>query len=140
MKFSPNDACPCGKPDKYKRCCKRFHDGTPVPDAESLMRARYSAYVVGDKRYIRTTTHPESPHHRDDIAAWDREIQGFIQGTRFLKLQVLTHLPGEFEAAVSFLVTMSREGKEATFGEHSRFQKVNGKWLYHSGQSFRPEG
>ena len=139
MKLSPNDPCPCGRPDKYKRCCKRYHDGPPAPDAESLMRSRYSAYVAGEKRYIRTTTHPESPHWRSDLAQWDREIQEFTQGVVFEKLEVLSTLAGEFESSVSFIVTLSREGKRASFGENSRFQKVNGRWLYHSGQTFRPD-
>lgn len=138
MKFSPNDPCPCGRPDKYKRCCKRYHDGQPIPDAESLMRARYSAYVLGENRFIRITTHPESPHWRDDLVTWEKEIKSFTQGTRFDGLQVLVHLPGEFESSVSFVVTLTRDGKQASFGENSRFQKVQGKWLYHSGQSFKP--
>ena len=138
MKVSPNNPCPCGRPDKYKRCCKRYHDGQPVPDAESLMRARYSAYVVGEKRYIRTTTHPQSPHWRDDIVAWDKEIRSFTDNVIFESLQVLAHLPGEFEASVSFIVTISKEGKRASFGENSRFQKVEGRWFYHSGQTFKP--
>ena len=47
--------CPCGRlgggrrPLAYTHCCGRYIDdfaGTPAPDAESLMRSRYSAFVL----------------------------------------------------------------------------------------------
>ena len=47
-------ACPCGRIDTKKRpatyadCCGRFvdhFDAAPAPDAEHLMRSRYSAFV-----------------------------------------------------------------------------------------------
>ncbi|RBI83161.1 hypothetical protein BRL75_16240, partial [Xanthomonas oryzae pv. oryzae] len=39
----PNDPCPCGRPADYARCCGPYHAGAAAPDAETLMRARYSA-------------------------------------------------------------------------------------------------
>ena len=47
-----NSACPCGrlhhkKPLVYGACCGRWLEAdTPVPDAESLMRSRYSAFAL----------------------------------------------------------------------------------------------
>jgi SEC-C motif-containing protein len=47
--------CPCGRTDRrdkpigYALCCGRYLDdfeNTPAPDAESLMRSRYSAFVL----------------------------------------------------------------------------------------------
>ncbi len=49
-----NPACPCGrtgtggKPVALADCCGRYLDhDTPAPDAEHLMRSRYSAFVLG---------------------------------------------------------------------------------------------
>uniref|UniRef100_UPI00286B9F96 YchJ family metal-binding protein n=1 Tax=Polaromonas sp. TaxID=1869339 RepID=UPI00286B9F96 len=53
--------CPCGrlgalkKPLAFPACCGRYLDdfaGTPAPDAESLMRSRYSAFVLGRSDYL----------------------------------------------------------------------------------------
>jgi len=43
-------ACPCASGRPYAECCERYHSGAPEPTAESLMRARFSAYVKGQVR------------------------------------------------------------------------------------------
>ena len=59
-------ACPCGRVDAKRRavayadCCGRYVDhleSTPAPDAEQLMRSRYSAFVRGDVPYLLMTWH-----------------------------------------------------------------------------------
>ena len=51
-------ACPCRRPASappYPNCRGRFHAGPPhllAPDAERLMRSRYSAYVLGLADYL----------------------------------------------------------------------------------------
>jgi len=55
VKFSLNKKCPCGSGQKYKKCCKLFHNGKVAKNALELMRSRYSAYVVGDAKYIMKT-------------------------------------------------------------------------------------
>ncbi|PSD27176.1 hypothetical protein C7E18_09980, partial [Stenotrophomonas maltophilia] len=54
------DPCPCGLPADYPVCCGRFHAGEAAPDAERLMRSRYSAYVRGLAGYLRHTWHPDT--------------------------------------------------------------------------------
>ena len=56
--------CPCGRADARGRpfafdaCCGRFLDaGDPAPDAESLMRSRYSAFVLERVAYLRESWH-----------------------------------------------------------------------------------
>ena len=60
-------ACPCGRLDARRRpldwaaCCGRYIDhfsDTPAPDAESLMRSRYSAFVCEQAEYLLATWHP----------------------------------------------------------------------------------
>ncbi|MEO7496360.1 MAG: YchJ family metal-binding protein [Massilia sp.] len=53
-------ACPCGGA-AYASCCAPFHAGEAVPPtAETLMRSRYSAYVLGNEAWLRATWHPST--------------------------------------------------------------------------------
>ena len=54
-------ACPCGSGDDYAACCGRLHAGAPAPTAEALMRARYSAFAVGNLGYLLGTYHSVEP-------------------------------------------------------------------------------
>jgi SEC-C motif-containing protein len=53
-------ACPCGSGRVLDECCGRYHAGEAAPDAEALMRSRYSAYVLGLEDYLRATWHPST--------------------------------------------------------------------------------
>ena len=57
-------ACPCGRTDSrrralpYAQCCGRYIDHfaqCPAPDAESLIRSRYTAFVREDAAYLLAT-------------------------------------------------------------------------------------
>ena len=46
----PFKSCPCGSGRSYAACCRPAHDGSvPPPTPEALMRARYSAFALGDE-------------------------------------------------------------------------------------------
>ena len=60
-RMRPTDACPCGSGEPLGRCCLVLHRGErQAATAEQLMRARYSAYAVGDLDYIWQTWHPRT--------------------------------------------------------------------------------
>ena len=51
---------PAGVPLAYAQCCGRYVDDfehTPAPDAESLMRSRYTAFVRERADYLLATWH-----------------------------------------------------------------------------------
>ena len=53
-----NAPCPCGTGQPYAQCCGRYHAGAlhlQAPDAERLMRSRYSAYTMGLADYLLAT-------------------------------------------------------------------------------------
>ena len=50
--------CPCGSGNLLDACCGHYHAGTVAPSAETLMRSRYSAYVLGQVDYLVATTLP----------------------------------------------------------------------------------
>ena len=137
MKPSPNDACLCGSTLKYKRCCGPLHDGVPARTPEALMRSRYAAYALGKVDYVLTTTDPDGPQFERDAAAWRASVAAFSAGTQFLGLTVLATAATGDVGEVTFHVRLTQAGRDASFGETSRFTLRAGRWFYHSGQPLR---
>ena len=129
-KISRNDPCPCGSGKKYKKCCGLFHDGKALPPPEKLMRARYSAYVLGLHQFIIDTTHLESPHLRDDRKLWLNELTEHHKRTHYTSLVVEENKELQDEAWVSFTVTFEQDGVAGSRGERSYFLRQDGQWKY----------
>jgi SEC-C motif domain protein len=130
MSFNLNAKCPCGSRLRYKKCCYLNHEGEEAADALSLMITRYSAYAVGDSSYIMRTTHANNQDFKEDRKIWAKEIDTFCNGTEFMGLEVVDFVDGENEAFVTFKAKLS----DGTLKEKSRFLKVDGRWLYESGE------
>lgn len=122
----PADPCPCGRPLDYAACCGPCHAGQPAPDAEALMRSRYSAYVRQLPDYLLASWHPDT---RPDALPLD-EPAG--QRTQWLGLTVHAHhLTGPDHAQVRFTARYKVGGGSAVkMQEHSRFVRVDGRWYY----------
>lgn len=133
MKISANSPCPCGSNNKYKKCCKVFHSGSHAKNALDLMKSRYCAYVVGDAKYIIKTTHKECKEFNTNTQAWSESIKEFSKHSEFKGLVILDFIDGEEEAFVTFKALLNQYGNDASFIEKSKFFKVDGLWLYHSG-------
>src|SRR3546814_2544592 len=59
-KPSSSSPCPCGNTAGYTACCGRWHHGAlhlMEPDAPSLMRSRYTAFVLNELGYLLDTWH-----------------------------------------------------------------------------------
>lgn len=129
----PTDACPCGqrnarqKPLAYADCCGRYvahFDTAPAPDAESLMRSRYTAFVGERADYLRATWHPSTRP-----AALD-----FEPGTKWLGLAVRRHgATGADRAEVEFVARYRVGGRAVRLHEASRFVREGGRWFYVDG-------
>lgn len=117
--------CPCGSAD-YAACCGIYHGGTPAPDAETLMRSRYSAYVLKLQAYLLATWHPGTRPAALDLAADD---------SKWLGLAVKKHLPGPAaRATVEFVALYRIGGRAAHLHEISRFVREDGRWFYVDGE------
>jgi SEC-C motif-containing protein len=123
-------ACPCGRADArgrplpFAQCCGRWLAGEPAPDAESLMRSRYSAFVLQDAGYLLATWHPGTRPSRVD----------FDRATKWLGLQVRDHrASGENRAEVEFVARYRVSGRAARLHERSRFEREAGRWFYIDG-------
>ena len=126
--------CPCDSKMLYHKCCKQYHDGALPDKAEALMRSRYCAYALGLIDYVMDTTHPEHPQFDTDRVRWKADLQAFAKHTRFDRLKVLDCKDGEKIATVKFTAFLRQGDNDASFTEDSTFEKIDGKWLYKSGE------
>ena len=129
-KIRPNDLCPCGSNNKYKKCCAIYHKGAVAKTALLLMKSRYSAYACNQASYIIKTTHPNNSDYTTETKCWKESIEAFSKTTEFLSLEILEFIDGEGEAFVTFKAKLS----SGDMIEKSRFLKVNNFWLYKSGE------
>lgn len=128
MAVSTDPACACGSGLAYLRCCGRWHAGTPAPDAEALMRSRYSAYVLGLVEYLLASWHPSTRPATLDLAP-----PGAL---RWLGLSVRAHRVIDADhAEVEFVARSRAGGAPATrLHERSRFVREGGRWYYVDGE------
>lgn len=134
MAFNVHSSCPCGSKKTYINCCKQFHDGKNPETALELMKSRFTAFVVGDVDYIINTTHEDNIEYSNDKSKWRDDIQDVINSTDFNKLEILEFIDGEEEAYVTFKLGLKQKGLDTSFIEKSKFLKIDGKWLYRSGE------
>ncbi|MEU1705851.1 YchJ family protein [Streptomyces sp. NPDC005706] len=116
-------ACPCGPAQPYDACCGRFHYGpAAAPTAEALMRSRYSAFVRGDAAYLLRTWHPRTRPERLELDP----------RTRWTGLEILETGEGSaFHRAGT--VTFRASYRGGSLHERSRFERVDGAWVYVDG-------
>lgn len=124
----PSSQCVCGSGRAYAQCCEPFHKGEKqAPNAEALMRSRYSAYVLNLYDYIRQTWH--SSTYPVDLAVPDVVIN-------WLGLTVKKAWMNQSDEAFVEFVARSRlgGGPADRLHEISRFLKEDGRWFYVDGE------
>ncbi len=127
--------CPCGalsprrQPLALGDCCGRYldhFDSTPAPDAERLMRSRYSAFVLQRRDYLLATWH----------ASTRPATLEFEPDARWLGLEVRCHrVPDADHAEVEFVARYRVAGRAVRLHELSRFVREAGRWFYVDGDS-----
>jgi len=125
--------CPCGRRDAagqvlpYAQCCGRYveDESTPAPDAEALMRSRYTAFVRERADYLRATWHASKRPSR----------VSFDAGVKWLGLEVRDHKVIDDDHAEVEFVARLREptGRAVRLHERSRFVREEGRWYYVDG-------
>ena len=140
----PNDPCPCGRlapagpggnkgksatPLPFASCCGRYLvapglEALAAPDAESLMRSRYTAFVCEQADYLQATWHASTRP-----AALD-----FDAGAKWLGLDVRRHVITDADhAVVEFVARYRVAGRAVRLHETSRFVREGGRWFYVDG-------
>ncbi len=106
-----------------------------APDAQTLMRSRYCAFVLDELDYLLDTWHsstrPES-------------LEPNAPGTKWLGLDVRRHAQQDDDhATVEFVARSRQNGRAARLHEVSRFIREDGRWFYVDGdfvEKERPAG
>ncbi|WP_078960512.1 MULTISPECIES: YchJ family protein [unclassified Streptomyces] len=115
--------CPCGLAETYEKCCGRFLRGeATAPTAEALMRSRYSAFVKRDEPYLLRTWHPRTRPARVE----------FDPGMRWTGLEILETGDGTAFHTIG-TVTFRASYRGGCLRERSRFERVDGAWVYVDG-------
>lgn len=116
--------CHCGSDRSYALCCEPWHLGAVAPNAETLMRSRYSAYVLNLNDYLLATWHTSTrPSALDEAPA------------HWLGLQVRHHeQQDETHAVVEFVARYRVKGRGHRLHEVSHFLRENGRWYYVDGE------
>lgn len=106
-------------------CCGAYLlDGVLAPDAQALMRSRYSAFVLGHQGYLLATWHPDT---RPATLELDAHAQ-------WLGLQVRDYQAlDDDHAEVEFVARYRLGGKAVRLHECSRFVREAGVWFYVDG-------
>jgi SEC-C motif-containing protein len=130
----PSALCPCGRLGPSKKslnlgeCCGRFIQdfaATPAPDAEALMRSRYTAFVQERADYLLATWHAS---HRPTTIAFD-------PGVKWLGLELRQHrMLDTSHAEVEFVARQKSPAAPALrLHERSRFARDDPRWYYVDG-------
>lgn len=110
----------------FEQCCGRYISGAQTAsDAASLMRSRYSAYVMEDQAYLQKTWHPRS-----------RPVLNLEQQEpcKWIGLQVIRHEQKDATATVEFVARYKVNGRAQRLHEVSKFELEDGQWLYVDGE------
>jgi len=121
----PAAPCPCGSGRSLGACCEPVIKGSRVAaTAEELMRARYTAHVLGEHLFLHTTYEgtarlPFAPDPRPPAEQWTG-------------LVVHEHSPGRTpdQAYVDFSAHFTEEGRPGVLHEKAEFARRDGRWIY----------
>ncbi len=119
--------CPCESGKPYVTCCEALHKGFNATTAETLMRSRYTAFVLGLEDYLIKTWHPITRPTQLNLAE--------DPPTKWLGLQIkYAENTSETTATVEFVARYKIAGKAERLHEISQFELVDGRWYYLSGE------
>ena len=124
--------CPCARLDANQRpllfsaCCGQYLQGDAVaPDAHSLMRSRYSAFVLQRQDYLLATWHA-----RTRPAQVRFDTAGKWLGLEVRKVTVTSSVHAEVEFVARFKPANASAWR---LHERSRFLLHEGRWWYVDG-------
>jgi len=122
-----SEPCPCGSGRPEPQCCGALHrafaesGALPAASAEALMRSRYTAFVRDRRDYLLATWHPRTR---------PATLEPPPPGLRWLGLEILQVSP----TTVRFVARSKVGGRAHRMEETSRFECLDGVWLYVDGE------
>jgi len=112
----------------FSACCGPYlNEDILAPDAQALMRSRYSAFVLERADYLLATWHASTRPATLD----------FAPGAKWLGLDVRSHKVLDADhAQVEFVARLREAGRATRLHERSRFVRESGRWFYVDGDQF----
>jgi SEC-C motif-containing protein len=120
--------CPCGSSITLDACCGLYIDGKPAPTALSLMKSRYSAFVLVKGEYLKSTL---SEHQKADFDSEEFEQQA--AGTKWMGLEIRNCVNGGVKdetGTVEFVAKYKENGQQVVHHELAKFTREEGKWVF----------
>ena len=125
--------CPCGSGRGYSVCCEPYISGREkAPDAQALMRSRYSAYAEHEIDYIINTCVKRG---KEDIDY--KSTRDWSEKSKWLGLKIISAEkggPADSEGTVEFEAVYEQNGLKDIHHETAKFIKKNDEWLYSDGR------
>lgn len=118
--------CPCSTGLTYAECCGKYHAGGVAPTAETLMRSRFTAFVVRDADYLLRTWDPDTRPF--ELTLVDLPVQFY----RLNILDVVGGGPLDREGVVEF-EAFYKGDPPGSQRERSMFRRVGREWVYTAG-------
>lgn len=127
------EQCPCGSAKTYEQCCEPYHTKDQHPaTAQDLMRARYSAFVKNQIKFIAETHVPGTKDF--DV----NEAQEWATTSTWKGLEVISSKqgqPGHKQGTVEFKALYAdQKGNDYLHHEIATFKNIEDKWYYEDGQ------
>ena len=130
--------CPCQSGKEYDACCGPIISGRQAAQtAESLMRARYSAFAKGEIDYLKYSIHPDHRTDFDPVA-----IRDWAMNSEWIGLQIVATSGGgkdNKEGTVEFIAHFRLNGTSYQHHEVGQFDRLNGVWYYTDGKIVVPD-
>jgi SEC-C motif-containing protein len=120
--------CPCGSSITLDACCGLYIDGKPAPTALSLMKSRYSAFVLVKGEYLKSTL---SEHQKADFDS--EEFKQQAAGTKWMGLEIRNCVNGGVKdetGTVEFVAKYKEKGQHVVHHELAKFTREDGKWVF----------
>ena len=131
-------SCPCGSGLEYGACCAPLLSGeSRAATAETLMRARYTAFAEKRFQFLTDSLHPASRQDHDAAAT-----RRWAENSDWLNLEIQSTEAGgeeDSEGVVEFVATFKDKGVTHRHHEKSEFRKEKGIWYFVDGKMVPPK-
>lgn len=126
-------ACTCGSGKSFGQCCQPvLANIAAAPSAEALMRARFTAHVIGDSEFLHKSYLADSkkPYNGEQLAG----------GDRWTRLVIHSQEEGQTpdKAYVEFTAFFKEQGVEVPHIEKAEFVRHEGSWIYNKAVRLGP--
>ena len=136
--LKPSDPCPCHSGKVYGDCCGLIIGGDQkAPTAESLMRARYTAYAIDNVDFLFASSGDAIRAEFDAAGA-----HKWARNSVWTGMEVLDVQGGgidDNEGTVEFVAHYTVKHQPFSHHERSLFKRVEGEWRFIDGELITPE-